>query len=74
MELLYFIWHQCHLCHIVISLWLTLTLQNFAPVLVRRALVAMQRTHLYDVAQLILAQPGIVHTSMVLHPSAGMDS
>ena len=74
MKLLDCMRHHCHLCDIVISLWLTPTLQKFAHVLVRRLLVATQRTHLYDVALLILSEPGIVHTSMVLYPSAGMDS
>ena len=74
MELLYFIWHHCNLCDIVISLWLTPSLQYAGYVLVRQLIVATQRTHLYDVALLILPKPGIVHASMVLYPSAGMDS
>ena len=41
MEFLYFQWHHCHTCDIVISSWLTPLLRKFAPILVRRSPVAM---------------------------------
>ena len=51
-------WHHCRSCDIVISLWLTHSLQTFASFSVRRSPVATQRTHLNDVTQLLLPGPG----------------
>ena len=74
MEFLFCVWHHCQPCDIVISLWLTPSLQNYALNLVRRSPVATHRTHLNDVTQHLLPGPGTVTTSVVLYPAVGMDS
>ena len=60
--------------HRDLLLWLTPSLQHFAPILVRRSPVATQRTYFIDVTQHLLPGPGTVHTSMVSYPFLGMDS